>query len=394
MVVESVLDTLNSCGHTVTSAVTTFLGINHLVASKIVLAATLLANTLHSLVLTLFGGLVIVVEDLYLFCQETLESAASLCEFVFRLVDHFFGGVVASILSVKDFTLAIFNFVLGILTGIVSAVVVSYEATKDFFLLLGQSVLLLVNLIPRTIYLGITGSFSLAKQTATSSWDTCARLVHTFKSAPLEVLIGFVAGLAILYLSFKLCRRLIREYRITPMSAFRAAINLLTCFYIYFIKGGANMVRLTLRLILTTLAQMHVPRFHHAGDSDQESDDDDDEDLVGHYDSSDNEERERQEQKRRNYEILMRRKEQRRQCTSAEADVEDMLFEQVEREREDKLCAICQDKEKCIMMLPCRHLCVCQECQFLWQQHHNNRGASRKCPICRKAVRQTIKAFL
>ena len=34
--------------------------------------------------------------------------------------------------------------------------------------------------------------------------------------------------------------------------------------------------------------------------------------------------------------------------------VEDMLLREVEREREDKLCVICVDKEKCIMILPCR----------------------------------------
>ena len=62
---------------------------------------------------------------------------------------------------------------------------------------------------------------------------------------------------------------------------------------------------------------------------------------------------------------------------------------QVEREREDKLCVICQDREKCIMILPCRHLCVCQDCQrpLLQQQPVT-------CPICRRAVRQTIKAYL
>ena len=32
---------------------------------------------------------------------------------------------------------------------------------------------------------------------------------------------------------------------------------------------------------------------------------------------------------------------------------------EVEREREDKLCCICHNQDKCMMMLPCRHLCIC-----------------------------------
>ena len=60
--------------------------------------------------------------------------------------------------------------------------------------------------------------------------------------------------------------------------------------------------------------------------------------------------------------------------------MEAALLEEVEREREDKLCCICQDHEKCIMMLPCRHLCICDRCMEPLRQHRNT------CPICRKQV--------
>ena len=104
--------------------------------------------------------------------------------------------------------------------------------------------------------------------------------------------------------------------------------------------------------------------------------------------------------KRRNYDLLLRRTKERRlkkkKKTSGkggnrkepDTDVEDMLLEQVEMEREDKLCVVCQDKEKCIMILPCRHLCICTDCEGPLQLRNNH------CPICRRLVRQTIKAYL
>lgn len=136
-------------------------------------------------------------------------------------------------------------------------------------------------------------------------------------------------------------------------------------------------------------------RFHQAGDSDVEDDGDGaDETHADLVDSSDNEENERMASKRRNYEILLKRREQKlknrlNQPSGSDENVEDMLFEQFEREREDKLCVICQDKEKCIMILPCRHLCLCQDCQGPLKVHGNN-----VCPICRRNVRQMIKAYL
>ena len=101
--------------------------------------------------------------------------------------------------------------------------------------------------------------------------------------------------------------------------------------------------------------------------------------------------------KRRNYDLLLKRrslkkrsekKKSSRRGGTDDSDVEELLFEQVEREREDKLCVVCQDKEKCIMILPCRHLCICQDCQAPLQARNNH------CPICRRPVRQTIKAYL
>lgn len=47
---------------------------------------------------------------------------------------------------------------------------------------------------------------------------------------------------------------------------------------------------------------------------------------------------------------------------------------------DDKLCVICSEKNKTVVLLPCCHLCVCEECgmdDFLLS----------KCPMCRQEAR-------
>ena len=48
------------------------------------------------------------------------------------------------------------------------------------------------------------------------------------------------------------------------------------------------------------------------------------------------------------------------------------------------ICCICMDRASNMVLVPCGHLCVCQECS----QH-----AQRRCPICRTAVTQMVRTY-
>lgn len=50
-------------------------------------------------------------------------------------------------------------------------------------------------------------------------------------------------------------------------------------------------------------------------------------------------------------------------------------------------CVICQDKLKSIVLLPCRHLCLCGDC---FKQLRRYR---RDCPICRQTYIQSIQVY-
>ncbi|XP_022100990.1 E3 ubiquitin-protein ligase RNF26-like [Acanthaster planci] len=67
------------------------------------------------------------------------------------------------------------------------------------------------------------------------------------------------------------------------------------------------------------------------------------------------------------------------------------LARQLEEERDRQLCVVCQDNGKNILILPCKHLCVCLECveEITGQQRRD----ARKCPLCRQAIRSYLEVY-
>jgi len=383
-ILQKAVDTVNSVAGTTFNIFSSFITFNYFIGDIIFNALQALVSICSSFLVSLFFALKIMLEDLLVFIQEIFEAvsciavAAETClNAGLEFVGYIFGGVSSCIFSVYQ----------AICTGISSfcgSITYCLINIRFFFDLLGRSIILLCNLIPRTLYIAYVSSGLLLEKLAITAVDVWESGKEVLTSASPPLLLGLATGLTSSALLLRFSARLIRERRVTWQGTGRTFLRLLCSGYVCFIRIVARLVGLIFTMVEMTISHLRVPMFAHAGDSDDE--DEDRENLVGEVEEEREEERERQELKRRNYQLVVERAGLRRRGSND--SVEDQLLREVEREREDKLCVVCQDREKCIMILPCRHLCICENCQGPLRTHRNT------CPICRRGVKQMIKAYL
>lgn len=65
---------------------------------------------------------------------------------------------------------------------------------------------------------------------------------------------------------------------------------------------------------------------------------------------------------------------------------------EIERERERRKCVVCQDLNKSVLVLPCRHMCLCVVCanRIIRSEFFN----CRICPLCRGRIESVINVYV
>lgn len=401
---DSIVAFINDVGATCKSSISTLLTLNYVVAEAFVALLRRVCQALLGLILG-FGNLSqIIIEDFGIFLEEISETILLLLGGVVTSVDSLISAVSQAVIGFCSTVAQTLQF---IQSSIVASLKVIYDASDllgAFLYLTASSLILAIRLIPQMVTSGLWGVYRGFRSLVLFVGETSRQSFYAVAAAPLQAVLGFVTAAVFMYLSYRTAKRLIVDRQVTTRRLANWSFQGICLLYVVFINLNLIIIRSVIQSVEFTLGHLHVARFHHGPvDSDEEEVDADPEVIPAeHLDESDVEGNERAETRRRNYNLLVKRRDERRQGRSRSKkantpgpaeNVEDLLLEQVEREREDKLCVICQDREKCIMILPCRHLCICQDCQLRLMQR-TDQPHSRTCPICRKNVKQTIKVYL
>ena len=265
---------------------------------------------------TFYLVLSILIEDLGVFLKELSESVSNVlllflnCFCLFRdFINNTVSNVCNSIISFID-------AIISNVTSIVNTTMFLAQKCGEMFKLVGHSLILIINMIPRTLYLMYLGSINLIIVTRDAAITSSCQLYHRVMSMSVEMIIGIITTILFTGLSVRIVSRFIRERNITWSWCLHSIISLVCCVYLCIITSLVKCLRVTVRLMEMMLSNLRVPMFAHAGDSEDEAEEDR-ENLVADVEDSDEEENERMVSRRRNYQLLLERAKQRKGKTEA-----------------------------------------------------------------------------
>ncbi|GBL89456.1 hypothetical protein AVEN_87805-1 [Araneus ventricosus] len=65
----------------------------------------------------------------------------------------------------------------------------------------------------------------------------------------------------------------------------------------------------------------------------------------------------------------------------------ELLQRELSEEKMRRVCIICHDRERNVLLYPCRHMIMCEECTIALQENY------RDCPLCRHEILNTLVVY-
>lgn len=294
------------------------------------------ANIIRELATVFYEDFAVFAVDLYrifqAICVATQSALSNLIDFILCLVYFFIDGATNSqmVLSRTPQSLA-------------TSFTASIDAIKQLLVLLGNSMWLLLTAAPNMIVFLLKCAWCLCSTIGTVLWtatmnildalfQACQSSVELFFDVPAKSLIGLVALCLIGRYRF----RCMQWLRWTGAFVHRRVVRPTERMAVQQIQRQCDAIRMKMRQVL-------------------------------------------------NYRPLMRS--QQPQATPNKSKSPAARRKDLNKMMDEALCVVCQDRDKCVVLFPCRHLCVCEPCARELQR------LGQFCPLCRRFVVSQVAVF-
>lgn len=353
-----------------------FVVITSSACGQLIVKCTIVCATFMCSVLgTIFDVLKVLYEDYCIFLLDVFHKGvyvgrvlASVVEWLIKTVYSWWEIIKTTFLEIYEFMLLTVDVACLGVTKLTHCIANIPEVLKNFVTLIGSSIWLALQLIPfGFVYIISMCVFligrsceeiiSVAECTFRGSLSLIYGIIRFLRDIPFEAQAGLILGSCILWATIKYHTYIMHYFASLCVQMKYALLSAWT----------------SLEMLLLSIFTNQNEEPEHVESS--ESDESESINLHTHEDSLSSA-------------LSLRLRSVPRFELGKTNDTRQHLLHQLEQEHESKLCVVCQDRNKCVIVLPCRHLCMCTECSVIIKRDHGT------CPMCRQNVRRTMKIYI
>lgn len=304
---------------------------------------------------------IILFEDFTIFCQDLIRILCNGLLSTQETINKSYNFLTKSSYIIFEKTTSLLTI------NINSGICLVINQLKQWFILIGNSCWLLVTIIPNvclillnTIYWTIETLFTNTKLTIFAAYNLCVQLkintIQFITDVPYQAIFGFILAI---------CFIMNRKYVVLGIIYILKALSKIFFNFLRFVQP-VQIYQFILRVwIINTLNRWICSIMNFTTMSTYTMRD---ENINNPYISS------------------TRQSTPETTLLNNPRNVNDQVVQKLSP-KNDAFCVICQDRVKCIVLFPCKHLCLCNECAISWNHYQ------RLCPLCREYIIDTLKVY-